>query len=127
MACNSTFCNSLLILIVYFSLISLLLTACAEQRWPVPADGQMASDLPVVQKRFDGGSKVSLGTSQDIAEIKSRVHREQLHPKEIRWLSPTEAMVLADVRGLGYEQYICVLVKKDGKWRMIESYLAVVS
>ena len=107
--------------------LGLMLTACSEQRWPVPADGQMVSDLPMVQKRYDGGSKVSLGTPQDIIDINSRVRREQLNPKEIRWLSPIEAMVLADGMGLGYEQCICVLVKKDGKWRMIESYLALVS
>ena len=108
--------------------LSILLTACAAQRWPVPQDGQMVSDLPIVQQRYTAASTKSLGTSQDIADIKHRVRLEPLNPKEIRWLSPTEVMVLADGgRGLGYTQYLCVLVKKDGRWRMVESYLALVS
>jgi hypothetical protein len=114
--------------ILTFFCVALLITGCTEQRWPVPADGQMASDLPIVQKRYDSASKSSLGTSQDISDIKRRIQSEPLNLKEIRWLSPTEAMVLADWgRDLGYERYICVLVMKDGKWRMIERYLAAVS
>jgi hypothetical protein len=108
--------------------LALLLTACAEQRWPVPGDGQMVSELPIVQQRYAAASIKSLGTLQDIADIKRRVRQEPLNPKEIRWLSPTEVMVLADWgRDLGYEEYLCVLVKKDGKWRMVECYLALVS
>jgi len=105
-----------------------ILTACASERWPVPADGQWASDFPVVEKRYKAAAKNSLGTAQDLAEIENRVRQEPLHVREIRWLSPTEVMVDADWgRGLGYEEYYCVLEKKAGRWRMVERYLGAVS
>ncbi len=109
-------------------ILLLALAGCAPQRWPVPGDEQMASDIPVIGQRYEAASKKRLGTEQDVADIARRVEREPLNVREIRWLSPTEVMVFADWgRDLGYEQYYCVLEKKDGKWRMIERYLTAVS
>jgi hypothetical protein len=68
-----------------------------------------------------------LGSAQDITEINAAV--KKVHPDvtvhEIRWISPTEAMVTA-VRGgdlaVGAEGFYGALKKDGDAWRVVAWY-----
>ena len=115
------------------ALSTVILAACASERWPGQSDNNASAyDCPVIQKRYEAASKQSLGTAQDIEEIKRAILK--IHPDmaidEIRWISATEVIAYTDCGRnlpLGYESFYCALQKKDKKWQFVAAYLDIIS
>lgn len=119
----------------FLVLATVILSTCASERWPGQSDNDgwpSSSDYPIVQTRFEAASKKTLGTEQDVAEIKRAILK--VHPEmnidEIRWISATEVIAYTDSGRnlpLGYESFFCPLIKNDKKWQFIACYSYLIS
>ena len=115
--------------------IALFLSACADDYWPGQnaKDGALsASDYPVVEKRYETASKITLGTTQDIEEIRRvlRISHPEMEISEIRWISATEVIAYTERNkneNLGYESFYCAIEKNDKGWRFVACYLYLIA
>jgi hypothetical protein len=109
--------------------------ACAQEKWPRPDSYEgfpSRSALELFQSREAHASKISLGGTEDVREIKSLVIENMRSPDEkrakidkISWLSQTEVIVDSRWESAPIDYPICfyVLQKKDGSWRVVTRYL----
>lgn len=96
-------------------------SVAGDLRWPVPLIEPNA--LRIVEERFAAGSARSLGTQEDVNQIRSIVAARKkigsVHVSEIRWLSPT--LVVAAGTDGPY-QVFWPLAKKSGRWEVLMEY-----
>jgi len=116
-------------------LAAMVLAACAGEEWPRPDSYEglpSISALKLVQSREDHASKVPLGSTEDVREIRSLVIRNMRSPdatdadiNKISWLSQAEVIVDSSWGSapIDYPFCIYVLQKKDKSWKIVTRYL----
>ena len=93
-------------------------SVAGELQWPFPLQPDA---LTIVGKRFAAGSARTLGTQEDVAQIRTTVagKKSSTHVSDIRWLSPT--LVVAAGTDGPYQVFWPV-AKKSGKWQVLMEY-----
>ena len=93
-------------------------SVAGELRWPFPLEPDA---LAIVGKRFAAGSARSLGTQEDVRQIRTTVagRKSSTHVSDIRWLSPT--LVVAAGTDGPYQVFWPV-AKKSGRWEVLMEY-----
>jgi hypothetical protein len=119
-------------------LIAIAITGCSTTDWPQSKPGLYnwyTSDASqeLVDQRYEHASVKSLGTKADIANIRTNILNNKEHVcsqvKEIRWVSPTQAMAKAGIYGpnVGSSEYTFVLEKNNGIWKVVACYMDWIS
>jgi hypothetical protein len=117
------------------ALAAILLEACTQARWPRPDSYEgfsSVSDMQLIQDREDHASKITLGSTEDVREIKILVIKSMRTPdasgsaiNQISWLSKTEVIVESSWSKAPMDYPICIYVlqKKDTSWQIVTRYL----
>ncbi len=88
--------------------------------------------MQLIQDREDHASKITLGSTEDVREIKILVIKSMRTPdasgsaiNQISWLSKTEVIVESSWSKAPMDYPICIYVlqKKDTSWQIVTRYL----